>query len=398
MASTKVKVLACAMVHCEPHLFEAHLKQLRAQILPSGVQLNLSYILDADDILLRQLRQLCAKYKAEIAVPAVQHPKEAEYGVDETSHHWTTATFDWLAIHKQQLIDKAQKEGYTHIWFVDSDLLLEPSTLKSLLSTKKDIISAVFWTHWNGADSGSLGPNVWLRHPYMMEGLGIAPNAFFTKLVERRVTRVLGGGACYLINLSAIKDTQIRYHPRLPLPNDGSMWQGEDRSFAVLCERSHTYQYADPWPDIWHCYHPAQRTPEFVEKAMETLNFPRQEKAEVGDLINFTIEALEEPRLLISDAPKPRPFVLCIRGRLGAMKLLPELEAALYDLKVGSEAIIALRFPSWYPIAEYRDQTRAVRVALVDVKSYGFAPVVAERAYLGIDANSNKGRALAGVP
>src|SRR3990167_932623 len=386
MAPPKARILACALVHAEPHLFDAHLAQIKAQKLPRGVEVHLAHIIDAEGELKTALEEVCKKHGSEILPTLMPHPKEAEYAVGPVSHHWTQPTFDWLALHKQSLIEAAQREHYTHIWFVDSDLLLEPTTLASLLSIRREAVSAVLWTTWNATNSGSLGPNVWLSHPYGMQGLGIDAQKFLKSLTDRKLNRVLGGGACFLLSLDALQETQIRYHPRLPDLPQGGMWQGEDRSFAVLCQRFHVEQYADPWPDIWHCYHPQMRTPEFIETALATINFPRQEKANIGDLVNFTIEALEEPRLINIDSPsrKPKAFVRAVRCRLGQLNLLPEIEIALARLKVGAEAIINVSFPGWYEISEYAGQTKSFRIALIDVKSFGHAPVLADHLFQGV--------------
>ena len=160
----------------------------------------------------------------------------------------------------------------------------------------------------------------------------------------------------------------VRYFPRLRgLPQEG-MWQGEDRTFAILAQQNHQAQFADPWPDIFHAYHPDQRSDEVLQNVFCTLTAPSQKYTKHSDAVNFTLEALEEPKL------KDRIFT--IRGRLGGLEIAPNLEQLLLNLKVGEQVIDEIQFPFWWP--EMAGQKRIVRVNLVDAKPFAFAPVLDE--------------------
>jgi hypothetical protein len=355
----------------------AYLRSLRALKAPAECELRFGFIDDGS-----HAAQL-AEIEPAILLPAEQRPPDAAYGVSNETHIWTIPTFEHLARQKQRLLNYACEAGYTHVFFVDSDLLLEPTTLLSLWETKGDIVSAVFWTSWQAGSQPM--PQCWLSHPYGMAGLGTEEHEFVSALAERQVLRVIGGGACVLIATEAAQ-RGVCYHPRIPgLPQD-NMWQGEDRTFALHAARLHERQLADGWPDVYHAYHPEQRTQEALEDAWSVLNAPRQLRAKYGDHISLTLEPLEDPQLAQSISSKPE--LRCVRGRLGGLKLAPEIEAAVIDMSPGDSRIIDIKHPYWSPIPDYRGRSKLVQMKLVDIRPYGMPPVLAETAFAGVGYDS----------
>ena len=165
----------------------------------------------------------------------------------------------------------------------------------------------------------------------------------------------------------------VAYHPRVQGLPEGEMWGGEDRSLAIAAERLHVEQYADPWPDIVHLYSPADRTPEAIAEGLEIIETLPQSYAKPGDLVNFNVELMDAPE---------RPASLSFRGRIGGLELLPEIEAALYDMKPGEERIVKAIYPSYWPANGGRPGI--LRVTLNDVKPFGYVPVFALHAMRGL--------------
>ena len=362
MAPSKpLRVLAGSVVRQEMQVFEAYIKSLKALKTPPRVELDFAFVHDDDNEKLYPVDRTTV-------LRADPRPKEADYAVGADTHHWNVATFEHLAKQKQRLLDYTLKEGYDYFFLVDSDLLLEPTTLINLLHSSAPVVSAVFWTAWQ--NGGEFLPQVWLRHPYDFAGLGQKPHEFMAALMQRKLIRVTGGGACTLIHRSVI-EAGVGYHPRVPgLPQEG-MWQGEDRTFAInLQNRLHRpahgggRQYACAFSDIYHAYHPQQRTPEALAAAWEKLSAPRQLCAKFGDYVHFTIDPLEEPNFAAAADPTSKSH----RGRLGGIKVLPEIETTLLDMSVSDERMLELRFPPWYPITNYANTTKIVLLKLVDVK------------------------------
>lgn len=352
-----MKILAGAVVRQQPVVLRAYLETLRAQV--GDFKLDFAFVDDCDDPDSKMMLMLAGKvFQAG--------PKEhgSEYAVDETTHRWTLPLFAWLAKEKQRLIDYARDNNYDAIFIVDSDLILAPDTLASLVATQKDVVSAVFHTKWT-PDSPPL-PQVWLAHPYEFQGMGREAHEFLGDIAERKLVRVAGLGACTLIR-SGVFD-RIAYWPLLEGLPTGGMWQGEDRHFCVRAQRNHVELWADAWPDVFHCYRPSD-IPN-LSSVREKLSASKIGHPGTGDLVSFTIQPLEEPNMA--------GYVEHVRGRLGCIRVLPEIENALLNMSAGQDRIIKVRFPMYYPMQEYRGNTKLFRIKLLGIRDNHYAPVLDE--------------------
>lgn len=298
------------------------------------------------------------------------------------THHWSHSAMQRVGIHKDGLIKVALDHGYDAIWFVDADLLLDPYTFRSLYACNAPITCGVYWTRWHQGTPEQVihaAPQVWLTHPYGLEGRGYEAHEFRQKLLDRGLTQVWGQGACTLIRREAL-EKGVNFAPLPDLPTEG-MWQGEDRHFCVKAERLHLPMYADSWPDIFHVYHPSDiaRIPEFLHRfaarAFEA------EQASVGDLVSLSLEAIE-PIPFANGWSKVGPQV--VRGRLGVLSMMPELEEVVQDMKKGETRIVPLHGDVGHPLPFRRGARFLVRVTLHDHRPYGFPPVVEDEMYRGI--------------
>jgi hypothetical protein len=334
-----MRILAGTCVRQHPEVLEAHLTTMRWQDLPDGVTLDLCYIDDNDDP-----AASAALRRAARALPAGERG-DAAYGIGEFTHEWNVASFHRLASEKQRLLELAICEGYDAIWLVDSDLLSDPGTLRSLLDCAHPIVSATFWTRWT-PDSDPL-PQVWQTHPYGFDGAGWTGPRFLQALEARELVRVRGLGANTLIRREALLHG-AGFWPLLADLPEGGMWQGEDRHFSVRAERLHIPLYADAWPEVWHCYRPSQR--EELAQQLERLQRVRLPAPRELDWVSLAIEPLEEPALA--------GHVEHVRGRLGMLRLAPELEAAIRTCEVGDAKFVR---------ASIMGSERMLRIRLLDV-------------------------------
>lgn len=346
-----MKILAGTIVRQHPKVLAAHLETLAAQQLPADTTVDYAFIDDNDDSASSDLLRSFATR----VIPA--GPRDsAEYAVDAVTHRWNVAAFHRMAREKQRLLDVAVAEGYDAVWLVDSDLIVGADTLSSLIGAQKDIVSGVFWTQWTPETQPQ--PQVWLVHPYGFEGAGWHEHEFLRALDERKLLRVRGLGACTLISRNALL-AGAAFWPLLgDLPATG-MWQGEDRHFCVRAERLHLQMWADAWPDIFHCYRPSDI--DYIESMRERMRRACKPYAMPGDFVSFTLEPLSEPSRFATHQH--------IRGRLGAMRVLPEIEAALHELTVGESQLISVTFPEWWEIEAYRGQTKTFRIRLLGARA-----------------------------
>jgi len=72
-----------------------------------------------------------------------------------------------------------------------------------------------------------------------------------------------------------------------------------------------------------------------------------------------------------------------VRGRLGQIPLMPELEEAVYGLERGATRVVPVHFPVHHPLNYFRGRRRLIRLTLVDVKKFGFPPVLDAELFVG---------------
>jgi hypothetical protein len=354
-----IRILAGSVCKQDYEVLKAHVATMEWQT--GKYRVDLCFVDDNDDEACTAL----LKEKAKYYLKANPKPQGAEYAVTSETHHWSRPMFSWLAEEKQRILDIAEEERYDAVLLVDSDLLLSPDTLDSLWNAKKPVVSGVFWTKWT-KDAPPL-PQVWLAHPYELQGMGVEAHEFLGAISERQLQRVAGLGACTLIRADVLG--RVGYWPLVDGLPEWGMWQGEDRHFCVKAQRNHVDLWADSWPDIWHCYRPEDRKD--IEWQLAALRPTIRMAPLVGDLVSFTLEPLEEPNLA--------GYTEHVRGRLGAIRMLPQIEEALQTMRAGEEMMLRVAFPRWYPVAQYRGQARLVRLKLLHCKPFAPHPSLDEK-------------------
>lgn len=290
------------------------------------------------------------------------------------AHQWSQAAMVRVGANKNKILRRALELKADAVWLVDNDLLLDRTVLASAIACEKPIVCSVFWTRWSRQTTETqkvwASPQVWLRHPYFLDGRGQDEATFRQKLVSRAVTRVWGQGACSLI-ARRVLEAGIDFSPAAEVPQSGLM-AGEDRQFCIKAERAHLDMWADPWSDIFHIYHRADDVPRIEEMAAR-LGAEHPQTPKVGDLVNVVLTALEPVQTNNGWAQiPPQP----VRGRLGAIPLMPELEDALLGMTRGQDIIVPVHCPAHHPLPYFRGRRRLIRVHLVDCKPNQSSPVL----------------------
>ncbi|WP_227872212.1 glycosyltransferase [Paenibacillus albus] len=187
---------------------------------------------DAASVLLTQFTEAVHAQGSSTVRLIAGSKTSSAYKRDEITHYWNDELIGKVADWKDHFIQMAREEQYDALFLVDSDLLLHPETMESLLEADKPIISAIFWTRWQ--PDGAELPQVWLKDHYwpwqtdddsadvQQERLKL-----MTKLRLPGVYDIGGLGACTLISREALEQPiSFRMIPNL------SLW-GEDRHFCV---------------------------------------------------------------------------------------------------------------------------------------------------------------------
>jgi hypothetical protein len=177
------------------------------------------------------------------------------------THFWNTALCWRVAQFKDFLLGHARRNGFDHVFLVDSDLVLRPEGVQALLACGRDIVSEVFWTSWQPGQPPL--PNVWVSGQYGLhprlpgEVLSDAEaarraQAWLAEIRRPGLHRVGGLGACTLISRRAL-EAGVSFG----FIDNVDYW-GEDRYFCIRalvlglelwahtgCEPLHLYRDAD---------------------------------------------------------------------------------------------------------------------------------------------------------
>lgn len=371
------KILIASVVRKPPKVVKAWLQSLQWQHTREPADISFAFIADTkgepyhDEVL--GLLTETPKAVVEIAEPSKGYESYREHtGI---TRGWSPDAWHRVGDLKNKLLHYAKVNGYDAIWLVDADVLCESWTLQSLLDSRAPIVSGVYWTFWSKRSEldavwQHAGPQVWLRHPYTLSGRTWTEAGFRQALIDRQRVQVWGLGACTLISRAAL-EKGVSFAKVAELP-PGPMSDGEDRHFCARADNLHIEMVADAWPDIYHAYH----TDEYdqIDQMMGRLARPSTVvKPEKGDLISAVLTNLESP----TTPPQ------WIRGRLGFLKVLPEVEEALVGLTPGERALERVHFPMHYPDQKLRGRTLTVQIDLLDAKPFRLPPTIDQELVVG---------------
>lgn len=353
-----IRILVGGPVKKSAPIVREYLASLKRQILPPNVTLSYCFCDDNDDK--ESSAQLTAFVEENGGAVFTAGGQDATYSdSNHLTHQWTGSSMERVGHIKNEIIRHALEHSFDYLWLVDADLVLAPRVLWSLYHASAPIVCGVFWTKWLNVPGMEDLPQVWLRHPYGLDGRGRDRARFIAELRELQRVQVWGQGACSLYQTAVLnKGVNFSYLP--DLPKEG-MWQGEDRHLCVRAERLHVPMFADAWPLIWHCYHPQQVNE--VAAAGQYLADEAPGKPGLDHYVSCIVQPLEPvqvPGGVLQIQPQH------IRGQLGRLRLAPELEQAIGGLGRGEKQIVSVEFPSWSPVEPYRGKRRLLEVTLVD--------------------------------
>jgi hypothetical protein len=367
-----IKILVGGPVRKNAAVLSAHLASLESQELPARVELDYLFVDDypAPDPAQQVLADFVAKHGGQVVKSGQavtgdftdQHP---------VTHQWTASAMTRVGNIKNGILAECVKGQYDYLWLIDSDLVLDRTTLASLLSCQRAVVSAVYWTRWNSDPLIHAGPQVWLKPVYQL-GLPHYPESEFRRNlgVERRLERVGGLGACTLIRRDVI-EKGVNFSKPEGFPS-GGLWDGEDRHFCEWARRLHVDLSADAWPDIFHVYHP--QDVERVSDMAARFGAEHPLFANHGHLVSLRLTNIE-------DGVGP----YAVRCRLGDGTLLPEIEQHVQAMQRGEDKLVRVHFPATtkqFPGMDLRGQTRLIRIELIDCKPYALPPVLEDEYYV----------------
>jgi len=341
------KILVASVIRKPPEVIRAFLQTLAWQEFRRPTQCDYYFVNDcgsesyAQDVA-RLLSEFSSRSGSVLVYDAASSEGWQEYANTDRTRQWTPKAWHRVGALKDQIFQHALDQQYDGVWLVDADVMCSPHTLQSLMDAEAPIVSGVYWTFWTrhretDAHFQHCGPQVWLRHPYSLDGRGWTEPRFREALVNRRRVRVWGLGACTLVSRAAL-EKGVRFAKVGDLP-PGPMADGEDRHFCWRADALHLEMVADAWPNIYHAYHEAEydQIPAMLDRLGRHTGWDRP----------ATRDSYISARFRNLDLPGTPPAY--VRGVLGRLDLLPEVSQLLLTMKPGDRVLRKIHFPAHYP-------------------------------------------------
>ena len=194
-------VLIAAPLKQEPKIFREYQDALDRLVIPDGVTVDRFFVVND-----------CPEIIPEIRGDYVVMDTGDIYRKASNDHVWTDENLSKMPALRNRTVRAALAGGYDYLFSVDTDLVLQPETLQTLLEADKDIVSEIF--HTNGWF------NAWLYDQYSaMPEEWAAPGLYRCGMT----------GACTLIKADVLR-RGVDYSP---IPNIRNALWGEDRWFCI---------------------------------------------------------------------------------------------------------------------------------------------------------------------
>lgn len=270
----ETKILISSPVRQKPKVLKKFLSSL-AELDKTGLKADFMFI-DNNDV--AHSSQLLKEFSVEGCQVFIEiEPPIQVYTCNEVTHYWNNDLIWKLAGLKNYIFKFALDNNYSHVFIIDSDIVLHPLTLKYLLASGKDIISEIFWTKWN-PNSMEL-PQVWLSGQYSFHYGGAVSQEvanssairFFNQLRIPGVYEVGGLGACTLFSRKAIAGgVHFGQIPNL------DYW-GEDRHLSIRAAVLGFKLYVDTNCPAFHIYRESE-----LPRVRQFKQVIEQQKASMG--------------------------------------------------------------------------------------------------------------------
>lgn len=167
-------------------------------------------------------------------------------------------SYNYLSILRNMLLKHTVKNDYTHLFSVDSDIMIKPDSLNKLLSANTDIVSGLIYNGYIHSPSTPYKfPNI-LK--YNSSGQLEHISNWYIKnsptLTESKIIEVDGNGAISLISNEVCSELSYGWDQ-----------QGEDMFFCKMAQQKGYKLYAE-----LSCYNEHLMTPELLQQYIEKNN------------------------------------------------------------------------------------------------------------------------------
>lgn len=259
-ASSHKRILVGSPIRQKPAILKEFLTSLE-ELEQKGFTLDYYFVddneLPASSELLNQFSKKQPETTRCYIFSTASADKDLQYVCNEMTHYWKEGLIWKVAAFKDRMIQDALDNKYDYLFLIDSDLVLHPETIQTLMASNKEIVSNIFWTSWT--EGSSPLPQVWLTDHYTQypieigevlssEEIGKRQQTFLAMLKQPGTYEVGGLGACTLISASALqKGVNFKKVKNITL------W-GEDRHFCVRAASLGVGLFVDTHHPAYHIY------------------------------------------------------------------------------------------------------------------------------------------------
>lgn len=231
------RILITAPLRQETDIFLEYQKGLDALEIPEGYAVSRFFVVNDCSEIIPYIRN--AEY--------IEAETGDTYEKTANDHLWTLELMRKMSSLRNRTIEEMLVYGFDYWLSIDTDIVVDPRTLKTLIEADKDIVSEIFWTQ---APSGKYWCNAWM----VDQSAGM--NEEWRKPGLYRVGMT---GALTLVKREVF-EAGVDYSR---IPNIQTALRGEDRHFCVRAACAGFEMWIDTHAPATHLY-----TRELYEKFM----------------------------------------------------------------------------------------------------------------------------------
>ena len=222
------KILITAPLRQDVDIFQAYQDGLDRLEIPEGFEVSRFFVVND-----------CREVIPYIRDAEYIHTETGEtYEKTASDHLWTQDLMLKMSELRNRTIAEMLLGGYEYWFSADTDIVMDPRTLKALIEADRDIVSEIFWTQ---APNGSWWCNAWQQDQYSQ------PEAEWKKPGLYRCGMT---GALTLVKRQVF-EAGVDY---TPIPNIKKALRGEDRHFCVRAACAGFEMWVDTHYPATHLY------------------------------------------------------------------------------------------------------------------------------------------------
>ena len=231
-----IKILHFSPVRKSAEIVKCHLESIK-NLNIEGLDITFSFIDDNTDPESSLLLENFIKEVSHSFIHSFETENVENYNGKQ---RWVPNLYSRITKIKDYIIGEFLKGDYDYLFLTDSDLILNPESLSSLVQQNKNFCSCIFWTHFEGAPTFT--PNAWYSK---LKGYEVND---ILQLKEKATFPVDYTGACTLLSRK-ILETGVRFEK---IPNIN--YRGEDKHFCIRAAVLGFQPYVNTEYPAFHIY------------------------------------------------------------------------------------------------------------------------------------------------